>query len=452
MNKNLTRLILSIGLLIAQTASAGWVQSNDPGGNIAVLEVSGDNVFAGTRGDSVFHSDDNGKSWTRIINNKGYFLTLASDTIFEDSGLTVFKSSNNGTNWTLFSTLPMPIAPMGAPHIASLILSGNNYYANFFTYFGLGTGTTNIFVSHDSGKDWIEADSGLSPSDDETELVLSNNNLFACNDAGISLSTNYGRNWKAVDSGLPPNPSCWSLAALGSNLFAGILTNVTSLGGGGIAGKNAGLYRSANNGTSWMAVNTGLPDSSVFHWWGASNVYCFAVSDTVIFAAINNGIGLQGPSSSLTNNVFVSKNNGDSWTNFNSGLPDSIIINKLSANNTYLFAATSAGVWQRPLSEATGINTQKPQQGVSHQENFKIFAPSNTNQFAAIQFSLLHSDQVSVKIFNLSGREIATLVNKNLGAGEHSLSWDTKNVAAGCYAVKMQVGSNVYVKNIPISR
>jgi hypothetical protein len=39
-----------------------------------------------------------------------------------------------------------------------------------------------------------------------------------------------------------------------------------------------------------------------------------------------------------------------------------------------------------------------------------------------------------------------------LGAGEHSLLWDTKGMAAGCYAAKMKIGSSVIVKNILVSR
>jgi hypothetical protein len=225
-------------------------------------------------------------------------------------------------------------------------------------------------------------------------------------------------------------------------------------GAGGLTGKSAGIYRSSNNGTSWTAVNTGLPDLLVLYLFGpspSSNLYWFAVSDTVIFACTNNGY-LYPRFDSIVDSIFVSKNNGENWSYFKSGLPDNLKINRLSANSTYLFAATSEGVWQEPLSEVTGINTQKPQQDVSNRDNFKIFFPSSTNQNATIEFSLLQSMPVAAKIYNLSGKEIATLVNKNLGAGEHSFSWNTKNVAAGCYTVKMQVGSNVFIKNVPVSR
>jgi hypothetical protein len=75
-----------------------------------------------------------------------------------------------------------------------------------------------------------------------------------------------------------------------------------------------------------------------------------------------------------------------------------------------------------------------------------------SNHTVVISFSLFHSDQVTVRIYNLSGRETATLVNKNLASGSHSVNWDTKNIAAGCYTVRMQAGTNTYVRSIPIMR
>jgi len=47
---------------------------------------------------------------------------------------------------------------------------------------------------------------------------------------------------------------------------------------------------------------------------------------------------------------------------------------------------------------------------------------------------------------------MATLVNNNSGAGVYKLSWVPKDLAVGCYTIRMQAGSNVYVKNIQIAR
>ena len=59
---------------------------------------------------------------------------------------------------------------------------------------------------------------------------------------------------------------------------------------------------------------------------------------------------------------------------------------------------------------------------------------------------------LQVKIYNLSGHLIATLCDKLMGAGAHTLTWDTRNVASGCYMVRMQAGQNSQVKAIPLFR
>jgi hypothetical protein len=117
-----------------------------------------------------------------------------------------------------------------------------------------------------------------------------------------------------------------------------------------------------------------------------------------------------------------------------------------------LFAETKGnGVWRRPLSEM-GVINDEPQQWIKNQVNFIIHSQSHFSHSVSIEFSLPHSDRVAVKIYNSSGREIATLVNKHFGSGAHRLTLDTRNIAAGCYFVRMQTGSNTYVRSIPIMR
>jgi len=82
----------------------------------------------------------------------------------------------------------------------------------------------------------------------------------------------------------------------------------------------------------------------------------------------------------------------------------------------------------------------------------KIYSSSHGNPDVTIEFLLPHSDKVTVTVYNLSGHEIASLVNNNLSQGSHSIQWNTRNLAAGCYTVRMQAGANTYVKSVPIVR
>ena len=148
--------------------------------------------------------------------------------------------------------------------------------------------------------------------------------------------------------------------------------------------------------------------------------------------------------------VFVSTNNGTSWNAVNSGLADSVIY-CLAVRDSAIFAGTDSGVWRRTISQM-GVLNSDPRRVVLNQSNFKLLFSSLNNPNVTIEFSLPHSDKVTLTVYNLSGHEIASLVNQNLGQGSHRITWNTRNFAAGCYTVRLRAGSNAYVKSIPIFR
>jgi hypothetical protein len=55
---------------------------------------------------------------------------------------------------------------------------------------------------------------------------------------------------------------------------------------------------------------------------------------------------------------------------------------------------------------------------------------------------------VSLKIFNIIGQEVATLVNENLSAGNYSFNWNVSNQTSGIYFYNLQVGNFVETKKM----
>jgi len=82
-----------------------------------------------------------------------------------------------------------------------------------------------------------------------------------------------------------------------------------------------GVFLSTNNGTSWTAVSTGLTNTGV---------YALAVSGSNLFAGTSGG------------GVFLSTNNGTSWTAVNTGLINTNVFT-LAVSGTNLFAGTFDG-------------------------------------------------------------------------------------------------------------
>jgi hypothetical protein len=199
------------------------------------------------------------------------------------------------------------------------------------------------------------------------------------------------------------------------------------------AGTDRGVFLSTDNGTSWTAVNSGLKDRDT------TNVLSLAVSGSNIFAGTDSG-------------VFHSTNNGTSWTAISSGLPANSTITALAISYSNIFAGTKSGVWRRPLSEVTEVARNAPVTEPIHRTDFKIHHPGAPGSPVTIEFSLPRSSIVILAVYNLSGHKIASLVNKNLESGLHHVMWDTRHIAAGIYAIRMLNGSTSIMNSIPILR
>ena len=73
----------------------------------------------------------------------------------------------------------------------------------------------------------------------------------------------------------------------------------------------------------------------------------------------------------------------------------------------------------------------------------KIFSleqnyPNPFNPSTVIKFNLAADSKVVVKIFNIIGQEVKTLVNNNYSAGQHSVTFSASNLNSGVYFYKME--------------
>ncbi|MBK7105565.1 MAG: T9SS type A sorting domain-containing protein [Ignavibacteriae bacterium] len=84
-----------------------------------------------------------------------------------------------------------------------------------------------------------------------------------------------------------------------------------------------------------------------------------------------------------------------------------------------------------------------PQKYVLEQNYPNPFNPSTT-----IRYSIKQQGKVLLKIYNIIGQEIATLVNEIKNAGNYEFNFDASNLASGMYIYQLQSGSYVDVKKM----
>jgi hypothetical protein len=70
--------------------------------------------------------------------------------------------------------------------------------------------------------------------------------------------------------------------------------------------------------------------------------------------------------------------------------------------------------------------------------------PNPFNPVAKILFSIPQLGLVSIKVYDITGREIETLANRNFNPGNYSINWNASVYPSGIYFVRMAKG--VYVK------
>jgi hypothetical protein len=406
MKNTIRNLIAGAGILVLLThmVSAQWVQIDHTRfnglSNMACLAPSGGNLFAGNLYSGVFRCADNDTNWTAVNsglpNHFVWSLVASGGKIFASmyQGGGVFLSANNGATWTAVDS--------GLPDSADWFLaaSGGNLFA--------AAEGKSVFLSTNSGASWTKATSVI-PEVSTTwpyiimSLVVSGDYILTTTSSGgVYRTTINGTAWTAIDSGLPDS-TVWYLGVSGNSVFAG--------------GRH-GVYRSSNNGASWTEVNSGLPEST--------SVMSFAVSGNNIFAGTSQG-------------VFLSTDGGTTWAGCNSGLQIFWGVDGLAVGEKCIYASLAAHhnyeIWRRPLSEIVGIINSKPQQGIvkPYVGGFKI----NIGKTSIALFlpQILTKGILTVELFTIAGKRIYSATHQ---AYNGTLNIPVSGLSTGTYLMSIR--------------
>jgi len=321
------------GVFVSYNHGGNWTALDNGLRNIYVktLSVSGNHIFAGTYTKGMYLSSDFGASWNQANNGitNMYIYTLSSDekkTIAGTIGGGLFLSTDLGQTWSSINN--------GLPSDEEDILS----VAIFDDYMLAGVLYGGIYKSVDNGQSWTLVDSSLNVVRD---FVKIGNIIFAGNGNGVYQSIDEGETWTLVVSA----GNLWAIGSAGPNLYVAV--------GDGY------VYFSPDLGVTWIPVNTGI--------WLKTLIGSLVVNDNTIFAGSHgsnlystvdegdtwlkvSGIGTveirtlavnQGNIYAGTDllGLFVSYNNGGSFSTINNGIT-SKWINSLCFKDNYIFTGT----------------------------------------------------------------------------------------------------------------
>jgi hypothetical protein len=87
---------------------------------------------------------------------------------------------------------------------------------------------------------------------------------------------------------------------------------------------------------------------------------------------------------------------------------------------------------------------------VTYETSFTDVYPNPASSSTTIFFSLSNAQQVSFKVFDMSGRLITTLTEQESGEGDNQITWNTSDIKAGIYFLRMESGTYSEMKKVSV--
>ena len=315
-----------------------WLQTNGPyGGEIlAIHEAPKGVLFAGTRGGGIFRSTDRGDTWapvnTGLRFEPGEGLSIRAfahkgGLIYAGAPDALYASTDGGDTWH-----QVPIFGERFVSVSDIMFIGVRVY--------IGTLNKGVWYSDDNGESW------------QPVIITIGDRMYTASVTGRILYSDDGDSWLPV----PPNERLGAmlileLSSIGTTLVAATqnavfrqrtnedaLTAINDDSAGqrinafavmdnlfyasGSMGKNSGLFRSDDEGDSWIDIATEEITRTV---------ETIAVHGTRLY------VGTSG------SGVFRSDDKGDSWIAVNDGLTHRKVSALLAVNEDTVFAGTPGG-------------------------------------------------------------------------------------------------------------
>ncbi len=409
---NLFVLIISSSINgISQTPTWQEVGNFDSIAVNSIVTNSQGMLYAGTY-DGVYRSDEMGKSWNAVNNglagkNVNVIALNSNDELFAGTFGGIFYSDDNGASWEKRNN------GLNLKLVRTMIIDADDQIFIGASDSAVGI-PGSIFMSESAANTWTEIDSGLMGGDLVKDFTSDQGDtVYAVTDGGGIIQSEFLYKWNASASKweeifrYPPHFEIFRLIATDGGLF--------------YAGESHGLIRSADNGTSWESA----------HLYPRTVLSIAAVSDSVLYA----GTFYYG--------VFYSDDAGGTWQPV--GLSGKNIIELTFTQDGHLLAGTANHGLFRSEQKVTKIENSKPfPTKFSLKQNY----PNPFNPLTTIQYSIPQRTNVSLKVYDLLGNEVAELVNEKQAAGNYTIQFNGTNLASGTYFYRFVTDQFVSVKRM----
>jgi len=401
----------------------GWTEQNS-GVTTSLNCVSATsltNCWVGGNGGVVLRTVNGGNLWTNVgggaIGTADVYAILGIDdntclVSTSPANTYVYRTSNGGLNWTQVFT-----------QTGGFINDMKKTGTTIFMYGDPVGGRWSLWKSTNNGLTFDSTGLYIPQAGSEAGW---NNSMFA-EGSRIFFGTNNTRVYYTTNMGLSWN---YSLTTGSANSYS-----VAFIGNTGFTGQTVTL-KSTNGGVNWSTVT--LP--------GTGTAFSFIKGGNNFWYARGSGI----------------YNSSDAGNNFN--LQYTAPAGTIYCMSMYWTATTlqpseffsgwavrsNGGISRYYNAIITGIENNNPEMP----SDFALLQnyPNPFNALTNIKYQILNPVNVKIVVFDILGKEVATIVNEYKSPGTYSVSFNAANLSSGVYFYKMTAGDFTDVKRMILTK
>jgi hypothetical protein len=309
--------------------------------------------------------------------------------------------------------------------VLDLLKQGSKIYAvGTFTQAG---GNSANYVAVWDGTSWSNLGSGT--DNDVNSIAYMQGSIYAAGDfstAGGNAANNIakwnGSAWSALGAGT--DAEIMDLTIVGDSVLyaAGSFSNAD-----GNPAKKVAMW----DGTNWEALGAGLDNT----------VYGLTFKDNTLYA------GGKFENSGVTEIAGIAKWDGNTWKSVGSGLTgfsgSEVHTINVSQDNHLIVGGlfnevgnkAAFGLSMYDLTETPVSNERETEiaSDFTLQQNY----PNPFNPTTNITYKVPSQSPVTLKVYNMLGQQVSTLVNGVKAAGSHTVSFDASNLSSGMYIYRL---------------
>ena len=359
-------------------------------------------------------------------NSEKVFVATAPSTSIRGH---IFRTINGGTNWTdITGSLPDRFP-------ADLSVDPNDDNILYLTFYGFGN--PHVFKTINSGDSWTNISDNLPDIPTPSVIVDPNNSnhIYVGTDVGVFVSTTGGGSWQDFNDGLPDAVQAMDLNITVVNDVLRVMTH----GNGAYERK----LLSSVIPVELKSFNAAVINGTVKLQWTTAtetNNLGFDIERTSPLPSPYQGAG--GPD-------FIGRG-GWEKIGFISGHGTT------TETNDYSFVDRNVqpGSYSYRLKQIDFDGTFEYSPVVEviilAPEDFALSQnyPNPFNPITNIGFRIANSGFVSLKIYDMLGNELSTLISKEMNAEEYEIEFDGTGFPSGTYFYRLEAGNYTETKKM----